>query len=309
MASKMKRDSITAYLYILPFMLVYLIFLGYPIIYSLWISLHRSTIYTDWFNVFGDMRFVGFQNYVALIGDPRFWWSLIASFIYAIITIPTSIGLALVLALILNNKLRFAGIYRSSYFLPNILDLLVIGVIWTLLLSPRYGIIDILLNSIGITYFSENAILNNPYTCLPAIGLAMVLKGAGFGMILFLTSIQNISESVYEAADIDGCSWWQKTRYITIPLVKPIILFMLITGTIASLNAFTEIYAMTNNTGGPTFSVFGETVRTASLSGYYLYSKFADGFYGQAAAISYFILVITVIISIINMKVVGKDNT
>lgn len=308
MNQKLKRESITAYMYIIPFMLVYLVFLGYPIIYSMWISMHRSTIYTDWFNVFGDMQFVGFRNYIALIGDKRFWWSLVASLIYAVITIPTGIALALLLALILNNKLKFSSLYRSSYFLPNILDLLVIGVIWTLLLSPRYGLIDILLNKIGITYFSEHSILGNPYTCLPAIGLAMVLKSAGFGMILFLTSIQNISESVYEAADIDGCSWWQKTRYITIPLVKPIIVFMLITGTIASLNAFTEIFAMTNNTGGPTFTVWGETVRTASLSGYYLYSKFADGFYGQAAAISYFILVITVIISVINMKIAGKDN-
>lgn len=309
MKAALKRDTFVAYLYLLPFLLVYIVFLGYPIIYSLYISFHETTIYSDWYNMFSDMKTVGLKNYADLFIDKKFWWSLIASLIYALLTIPTSIAVSLLLALLLNNKLKFASAYRSAYFLPNVLDLLVIGIIWTLLLSPKYGLIDVLLNKIGIFYFSEHSILSNPWTCLPAIALAMVLKGAGFGMVLFLTSIQNISESIYEAADIDGCNWWQKTIYITIPLVKPIIIFMLITGIIGALNAFTEIYAMTSNTGGPTFTVFGETVRSASLSGYYLYKHFENNFYGKAAAISYFILVITVIISIINMKIVGKENT
>ena len=307
--NSLKRETFIAYLYLLPFLIVYIVFLGYPIIYSLYISFHKNTIYSDWYDVFSDMKFVGLQHYIDIVQDKKFWWSLIASGIYAILTIPTGIAVSLLLALLLNNKLKFTSAYRSAYFLPNVLDLLVIGLIWTLLLSPKYGLIDYLLNKIGITYFSENTILDNKYLCLPAIAIALVLKAAGFGMVLFLTAIHNISEAIYEAADIDGCNWWQKTIYITLPLVKPIIIFMLITGTIGALNAFTEIYAMTNNTGGPPFQIFGETVSVASLSGYYLYKNFVNTFYGRAAAISYCLLIITVIISIINMKIVGKENT
>ena len=127
-------------------------------------------------------------------------------------------------------------------------------------------------------------------------------------MILFLTAIQNISVSVYEAADIDGASEWQKLINITFPLVKPIVLFMTITGTIACLTAFTEIYAMTVNTGGPTVQVWGETLKSANLSGYYLYRSFVDGFYGKAAAISFVLLAIALTISIINMKFLKTDH-
>jgi len=135
--NSLKRETFIAYLYLLPFLIVYIVFLGYPIIYSLYISFHKNTIYSDWYDVFSDMKFVGLQHYIDIVQDKKFWWSLIASGIYAILTIPTGIAVSLLLALLLNNKLKFTSAYRSAYFLPNVLDLLVIGLIWTLLLSPN----------------------------------------------------------------------------------------------------------------------------------------------------------------------------
>ncbi len=302
------KENITGYFFILPFMIVFIIFLGWPVIYSFILSFKEATIYTDWYDVFGKMEIVGFDNYATILKDKEFWWSIISTFIYALLTIPTGIIAALLLALVLNNKLKGTSFFRSAFFLPNVLDLLVIGTIWTLIFAPKYGLLDFLMQKIGVYYFSEHAILNEPWTILPAIAVAMVLKGMGFGMILFLTSIQNISESVYEAADIDGANWFQKTVHITIPLVKPIILFMIITGIIGTLNAFTEIYAMTNDTGGPAISVMGESVKVAKLSGYHLFRTFKSGFYGKAAAISYILLIIAAIISIINAKFIKVEK-
>jgi ABC-type sugar transport system permease subunit len=301
------KKSLVSYGFLSPFLVVFLVFLAYPVVYSFWISLHKTTIYTSWYDPFGDMKYVGFENYITLLWDMEFWWALFLTFIYGILTIPTGIMLSLLLAVLLNNQIRFKSFFRSAYFLPNVLDLLVIGVIWILIFSPYYGLIDMLLSKIGIGTIKDG-ILGNPWTCLPAIAFAMVLKGAGFGMILFLTAIQNIPQSVYEAADIDGANWFQKLKFVTIPLVKPIILFMAITGTIACLTAFTEVYAMTTNTGGPTIQVAGSALKSANLAGYHLYRNFSEGYYGQAAAFSFLLLGIALTISFINMKILKSEQ-
>ncbi len=136
----------------------------------------------------------------------------------------------------------------------------------------------------------------------------MVLKNAGFGMILFLTSLNNLNQSVFEAADVDGASSRQKLMYITIPMLRPIILFLSITGMMATLNAFAEIYAMTDDTGGTSVEVFGNTLQSARISGYHLYKVFDTSMYGQAAAISFLLLIVALVISFINFKVLTPKD-
>lgn len=305
-----KKEILSGYLFIMPFLVLFVIFLGYPIISSFILSMHKTTIYSDWYNKFSDMKFIGAQHYVNLVlHDKEFWWSLLASIIYGLLTIPTSIITSLLLAVVLNGKIRGASIYRSAFFMPFVFDMFVVGVIWTFLYAPKYGIIDILLNKIGITALSANGLLGNSFLVLPAVALAVVLKGMGFGMILYLTTIQTIPRSIYEAAEVDGASWFQKLWNITVPLVKPITIFMVIMGIIGCLNAFTEIFAMTNNTGGPSLEFAGETVRVAKISGYYLYRTFDDGFYGKAAAVSFLLLGIAVLISVTNLWVSKRGKT
>lgn len=294
-----KQEALSGYLFIAPFMVVFFIFMGYPILYSFYLSLHETTLYSDWYNVFADMNFVGMSHYAHFIfQDRNFWWSLISSLIYGLLTIPTGIALSLLVAVILSGKIRMTSFFRSAFFLPYVFDMFVVGVIWTFLYAPRYGLIDMILNTaFNITYFSETGLLGNPLFTLPFIGLAIVLRNMGFGMVLYLTTIQTIPASIYEAAEVDGANWFQKLWNITVPLVKPITFLLIVMGVIAGLNAFTEIYAMTENTGGPTINFAGETVRVANLSGYFLYRNFEDGFYGRAAAISFILLVIGAAIS------------
>ena len=187
----------------------------------------------------------------------------------------------------------------------------VVGTIWVLIYSPNYGLLDVLLTRIGIDFFSSTGVLGNPWTALPAIAFALVLKSAGFGMILFLAAMSNIPESVYEAADIDGANFWQKHRHVTFPLVKPIILFLIITGLMGALNAFTEIYAMAATKyaqGGPFIDSFGHTVGVTKVSGFYLYKTFEQGDYGRAAAMSFLLLIVAFTISVLNARLLRSEK-
>lgn len=307
-----RNETLIAYLFLAPFLIAFVVFLGYPIVYSLYLSFHETTVFTDWFNIFGDMRWTGFGNYSDLLfNDFEFWWSLYRTLIYALLMIPAQIVIGFFLAVLLREKLPGRDFFRGAYFMPHVLDVFVVGTIWVLIYSPNYGLLDVLLTRIGIDYFSSTGVLGNPWSALPAIAFALVLKSAGFGMILFLAAMSNIPESVYEAADIDGANFWQKHRHVTFPLVKPIILFLVITGLMGALNAFTEIYAMAATKyaqGGPFIDSFGHTVGVTKVSGFYLYKTFEQGDYGRAAAMSFLLLIVAFTISVFNARLLRSEK-
>ncbi|MBK6314084.1 MAG: sugar ABC transporter permease [Blastocatellia bacterium] len=282
-----RNETLIAYLFLAPFLIAFVVFLGYPILYSLYLSFHETTVFTDWFNIFGDMRWAGFGNYSDLLfNDFEFWWSLYRTLIYALMMIPAQIVIGFFLAVLLREKLPGRDFFRGAYFMPHVLDVFVVGTIWVLIYSPNYGLLDVLLTRIG-------------------------LKSAGFGMILFLAAMSNIPESVYEAADIDGANFWQKHRHVTFPLVKPIILFLIITGLMGALNAFTEIYAMAATKyaqGGPFIDAFGHTVGVTKVSGFYLYKTFEQGDYGRAAAMSFLLLIVAFTISVFNARLLRSEK-
>lgn len=387
MASRVKENLI-GFTLIGPFCAFFAIFLLGPFFYAFWLSLHSVNIYSDWYNMLGSMDFVGLKNYRDLIfHDVEFWWSVIMTGYYALLTIPTSIALALLLAILLNSKVKFKGLFRTGFFLPQVLDLLVIGIIWMLLFNPNTGAIDKviqnlvgwlspggrtilvlacgLLLSAGLAYLinmwiqtklsaaggvrsdlvspltwlaltfviglgmfwlttrfdqlvvqpyfggagqARVGLLENKWTIMPVIGAVVVLKGVGLGMILFLTTIQQIPTSVYEAAEVDGANARQRAFLITLPLVKPIVLFLSITGLMATLNAFTEIYAMTFDRGGPPVDIWGETVRSAKLTGYYLWVNFREYTYGKAAAISFLLMILALFVSLVNVTVLRERD-
>ncbi len=304
MAIKSSQDTAVAAGFLSPFMLLFGVFLIFPIFYSFYLSFFGSP--TDY--SLTNLEFVGLANYKRIMSDFQFWWSLGVTALYGVISIPLGICASLALALLLDNKLFGKSFFRSAFFLPNVLDMLVVGVIWTLIYAPKFGALaQITTWLLGENnFFNTTGLLGSPMTALLAVVIAMVLKGAGFGMVLFLAALQNIPEAVYEAADIDGASEWQKFTNITVPLLRPIIIFMVITGVIGSLNAFTEIYAMTS--GGPQVVMGGETVGSTSVAGYYLFKQFDSGNYGYAAAISYMLLIITLGITWLQQKFAARNE-
>jgi len=304
LAIRTSQDTAVAAGFLSPFMLLFGTFLIFPIFYSFYLSFFGSS--TDYSLI--NLKFVGLANYKRIMTDFQFWWSLGVTALYGVISIPLGICASLALALLLDNKLFGKSFFRSAFFLPNVLDMLVVGVIWTLIYAPKFGALAQITTWLmgENNFFNTTGLLGSPYTALLAVVIAMVLKGAGFGMVLFLAALQNIPEAVYEAADIDGASEWQKFTKITVPLLRPIIIFMVITGVIGSLNAFTEIYAMTS--GGPQVVMGGETVGSTSVAGYYLFKQFDSGNYGYAAAISYMLLIITLGITWLQQRIATRND-
>jgi ABC-type sugar transport system permease subunit len=291
-------ENVSALVFLSPFIVIFAVFLAYPLFYSFYLSLNKVTVLV---NVFDNLTCVGCRNFVALFKDGLFGWSLLMTLYYAALIVPLGISTSLLLAVFLNNRLRLNKLFRTAFFLPYVLDLFVVGIVWTFIYSPHFGILTRIFEAVGITYFSEQGFLGRPATAMPAVVIVNVLKGAGFGMVLYLAALQNIPESVYEAAEVDGASWWQKLTRITIPLLRPVTLFMVIVGVVAALNAFVEVFAMT--TGGPSVNVGERAYGATWVTGYYLF----DTFYvrlklGYAAAMSYVLLAIAVAVSMVNLR-------
>jgi ABC-type sugar transport system permease subunit len=293
------RDNLSALLFLSPFLAIFAVFLAYPLGYSFYLSLNKVTTLVD---VFENLRFVGLENFITLARDGLFRWSLLMTAYYAALIVPLGIASSLLLAVLLHGRLRLHSLFRTAFFLPYVLDLFVVSIVWTFIYSPHYGILNRILETFSIHYFSEQGFLGRPGTAMPAVVLVNVLKGAGFGMVLYLAALQNIPESVYEAAEVDGATWWQKLTRITFPLLRPITLFMVVVGVVAALNAFVEVYAMT--AGGPSVDVGGKAYGATWVTGYYLF----DTFYvklklGYAAAMSYVLLVLAVVVSLVNIRI------
>ncbi len=298
----MKTDKLTPYLFILPFTLIFIVFLGFPFLYALYLSFHRVVNLS---NVFGGLQFVGLKNYTQLLGGFDFWWSFGLTLVYAILLIPPNIILAILIARALVRDTRLNRAYRTLFFLPFVLDVFVVGVVWTLIYTTPYGVLPQLLNRIGIGVPS-GGFLGNPYLALPSIAFAIVLKNIGFGIVLFTAAFGNIPKEVYEAAELDGAVGWKKTYYITLPLVKPIIAFLVVVGFMGALSGFAEIYAMTG--GGPAVQVFGHIAKATKITGYLLFENLQTLKLGPASALSFVLLVFALAFSLISLRLLRRSD-
>ncbi len=298
----MKTDKLTPYLFILPFTLIFIVFLGFPFLYALYLSFHRVVNLS---NVFGGLQFVGLKNYTQLLGGFDFWWSFGLTLVYAILLIPPNIILAILIARALVRDTRLNRAYRTLFFLPFVLDVFVVGVVWTLIYTTPYGVLPQLLNRIGIGVPS-GGFLGNPYLALPSIAFAIVLKNIGFGIVLFTAAFGNIPKEVYEAAELDGAVGWKKTYYITLPLVKPIVAFLVVVGFMGALSGFAEIYAMTG--GGPAVQVFGHIAKATKITGYLLFENLQTLKLGPASALSFVLLVFALAFSLVSLRLLRRSD-
>ncbi|MBI0580367.1 sugar ABC transporter permease [Neobacillus cucumis] len=267
------------------------LFYFYPMIQSLILSFKSGTGVS--------LKFVGFENYVRLFKDPVFLTTVKNTVIYLIIQVPIMIILALFLSVLLNNKkLKLKGFFRTAIFLPCVTSLVAYSVIFKYLFGQD-GIINFMLMKIAL--ISEPIQwLTDPFWAKITIIIAITWRWTGYNMIFFLSGLQNIDESIYEAAKIDGASSIQQFFKITIPMMKPIILFTTITSTIGTLQLFDEVMNITK--GGP-----GNATMTISEYIYNVSFKYTPDF-GYAATVSYAIVILIIFFSIIQFKVAGDKN-
>ncbi|HKE59568.1 MAG TPA: sugar ABC transporter permease [Pyrinomonadaceae bacterium] len=278
-----KRATLLPYLFVAPAILVLLGLSIYPLLYSVTISLQaRTSNGIAW----------GLDNFVRLTTDRFFFTALWHTFVYAAAALVCEFLLGLGLALLLNRQLRLRGLFRATLLVPMMLPTVVVGVIWRLLLNPNFGAINGTLKGFGI---NTEALT---WTASPRLALLSVIavdvwQWTPFVFLVLLAGLQAIPQEPYEAALIDGSSPWQTFRYVTLPLLKPAILIALLLRTMDLLRVFDQIFILTE--GGPGFAT-----ETISLYIYRTAFRFFD--FGYAAAMSFVLLALTNVISIVYIR-------
>ncbi len=281
----------TPYLFLLPALTLVGIFVVYPILAVVYYS------FTD-YDIVRPPVWVGLDNFRHLLGDSSFWMALTHSLIYLIVT-PVLIALSIGLAIVVNRKLRGIHIYRALYFVPAVSGSIAIGLAWQWLFD-RAGLFNSLLLSAGIITRPIQW-LAEPGLVLPIAMLVTIWAGVGYYSVIFLAGLQNIPEELYDAARIDGCNDLQKHLHVSLPGLRPQIVFVAVISSLAALKVFDEIYVLTNKTGGILDS--GVTMV------FYLWRQaFQLQHAGYAAAIAIVLLGITLAFSIVNVRLLERRD-
>lgn len=289
--AKWREKYLGIYLSISPFFVIFAIFGLFPILFALYLS------FQSW-NGIGEMTYVGLEQFRYLITDPLFRKSLLVTVqIWIMSTIPMLL-LALGLSFLLNQSLRFRTAYRVAYFLPNVTSLVAIAIIFASVFGNQFGLLNALLQGLGLDRF---AWLNEPWGIKTAIAVMVIWRWTGYNAIIYLSGLQAIPTDLYEAAKLDGGTQWNLFKDITVPLLRPVILFTLITSSIGGLQLFTEPQVLVGNAGGP-----NNEGLTMVL---YLYQQaFVQNQFGYGAAIGWGLFAIIVLFSLVNYFLVGRDS-
>lgn len=287
---RLMRKNWTAYLFLAPGLLHFLIFTLFAVGFAFYISFHK------WNIIQPDKPFVGFDNYVRLFQDPRFLRAVTNTLTF-MIGVPLNLAAGLAVALLLNTKVRGQAIFRTMFYIPVVTPLVVSSIIWKWVYQGDYGLLNYYLLKFGIIAH-KIVWLANPDLALPALIIMMIWGGTGGTMVIFLAGLQGIPEEMYDAAKVDGANALQRLLYITIPLLRPTTFFLLITGVIGTFQIFTEVYIMTN--GGP-------LNRTTTI-GYYLYTKaFRELDMGYATAMAFVLFAMIFVFTLIQWKYTRGD--
>lgn len=286
------KELLHTYTLLLPWLLTLAVFWLFPLLYAAWLSLQKYNTLAN------TSSYVGLENYIKVFSDKYFLQALSNTAIFTVGTVPVTTTLAILLAVLLNHKFaKLTNFFKASYFIPSVTSMVVIALIFTNLYS-KDGYINGLLDILGMP-FPERGWLLEPATSLLSIMAMDVWMATGYYMILFLAGMQTIPNDLYDAADLAGASKTQQFFRITLPLLKPTLLFVIIINTIKSFQVFIEIYVMTK--GGPMGS-------TTTL----VYLVFENAFnrtdmLGYASAIAYILFIILIVISFVQKKLLKAD--
>ena len=272
-------------------LLIYnIVFFIYPLLYGFYGSFH------DWNPLAKTMNFIGLKNYIQIFSSQSFRNSLGTTmyFTFAVVILRTVLGL--IFATLMNSITKMKSFYRSAYFLPVVMPLVAIAIIWKWIYHPRIGLLNSILGIFGIQGINW---LSNPTTSMPAIIIMTVWKELGYAIVIFIAALLNVPSQVYEAADLDGADGINKFFRITVPLVKPTIIFILITTLINTFQHFIQILIMTK--GGP--------AGTTKVLSYLIFEEaFNSKRYGYASALSIILFVIIMIITFIQLKFLQEGD-
>ena len=285
------RRRLTPWAFLAPALILLGIFVFYPIAAVVYYSL------TD-YDIVRPPVFIGLDNFIRLLDDDTLKLALLHSFLYLLVT-PILIGLSIALAIAVNRRLRGIHVYRALYFVPAVSGSIAIGLSWRWLFE-RSGFINSVLVSWGVIH-EPIQWLATPAYVLPIAMLLTIWAGIGYYSVIFLAGLQNVPEDLYDAARIDGCSDLQKHWYVSIPALRPQIVFVGVISSLAALKVFDEIYVLTNRTGG--------ILNSGVTMVFYLWQQaFERSNAGYASAIAIVLLVITLGFSIVNVRLLERGQ-
>ena len=279
-AIRRRREAGTAWLLVLPALLIMLVFTVYPVFRSLYLSFNKYKMGMD------AAEFIGFDNYVRLANSSTFWKIMRNTAMFALYTVIPSMILGLALAMLVNRQGRHIGFIRTAFFYPSVMPMIAIASVWMFIYMAKNGLFDQMMISIGIGPLN---VLSSKNTVLPAMAVMYVWREAGYLMVFYLSGLQSVNTDVLEAARIDGATGWKTFRYITLPLLAPTTLFV---STIAFTNCFKladHVIIMTE--GAPN--------NASTLLLYYIYQQgFTNMNYGVSSALTVIMLVLLMVVSL-----------
>lgn len=277
------KKKVAPYLFILPMLLGIGFLTFFPAIFAVYVSFRKWNIMVP------KKPFVGFDNYIKAFQDKYFWDSLLISFKYAIVVIPSKMILAYFFALLIYAIPKFKSFFRVVYFLPTVTSVIAVSVIWSWIYHPSFGLANYILEMFRLPTVDW---LGEPNIAIFSVAIVSIWKGIGYDVIIFLAGLNAISESVIEASEIDGATRWQKLKYIITPLMRPSLVLIFITSTIGAIQVFSEIYMMTGGNADTKTAVF-----------YIWEYGFTRLNMGYASAMSMIFFGIILIITLIQMRV------
>lgn len=295
--SRMERQNlITGLLFISPWIIGFVIFNLYPMIASLYYS------FTN-FQGLVSSQHVWYGNYAAMFQDDRFWKSVVNTFYMVLIAVPLNLLFSFLCAVLLNLKVKGQSFYRVAYFIPSIVPAIASTMLWIWMLKPDNGLLSSVLGWFGIQ--SPNWFLD-PLWSKPAL-ILMGIWGIGGTIIIYLSGLQDVSQTLLESAELDGANWWHRLRNITIPLVSPITLFNLITGVIFMFQYFSQAYVFARFASiGKAEITVGRPMDSTLFYSVYLYDKFSNFRYGYASAMAWVLFVVILLCTLVLLKVTDR---
>lgn len=285
-----RRNLLIAFLFILPALINFTIFRYVPIVAAFRASLYNYSL------LGGFHGFIGLDHYARLIDDPTFWKSLWVTTQFVIYKVPIEVALALALAVFLQRESFGAGFVRSAIMAPMVTSIIVVSIIWAMMYHSEQGLIQSMLNAIGLP---RQPFLSDQHRALPALTVMMIWKDVGFSMIILMAGLKGIPLTYYEAALVDGANRWQAFWNVTIPLLKPVLMFIIVTQTVFSFQIFVPVYQMTK--GGPLDS-------TKAIVFYIYQQGFLFQDMGYASALSMVTLAILLVVSLVQMRLLRSHH-
>lgn len=287
------RRSLAQYGAVTPYFFFFFVFGAMPVVFTM------ALAFTNWSGL-GDITFIGFENFKYLLTDRLFYKSLANTLILWIMgTVPTLI-IATIVALMLNSALRFSTTYRVIYLIPNVTSMVAMGILFSSIFSSQFGIANAILNLLG---FENSPWLQTEWGIKIAISSLTVWSFVGYNALLILAGLQAIDKTQYESAALDGANGWQTFFRVTLPQLRPIVLFITLMSTIGSLQSFTEAQVLTSSTSSGAASAGGVGNSGLTMVLYFYSVAFQENRYGYGAAIAWGVFVVVMFFSAINWLV------